>query len=384
MASHTGTPAPTTGPEPRGHSLAPRIASVSTGSTAGPGDPPPRPEPQGNLPDRNTAPNQATDRPWWRPWRRQQRPAQMPPAQPAQPARHFAEQPLRPSLVVKIQEWAIHALFISFFILCAAVLIFSFTFVFWVPSWVRSYTADPPPPASEVGPDKNKGSWLSGLKTALAIIFRFSLLCFGGERLLRLGLSSLERLSGQWCGWSRRQAMQNAQTVASLKLWVGYAVMPLAFSAITVIVAGKPMCDRAYNIDGHLPVRTRDDIKAILNAWSTAAKSLFQYSLGIQQSRRWPIGPGPFVVFTLSTGASAAAQVALGLCKFHMLVWSFWFPVLGIFVGAWFVNHSPALLAARQPIDFGLEHWDFLLFLAILYLVRWSPAKAYCEHPDCW
>lgn len=331
-------------------------------------DPSPRPELQG------TPPNNDVTHSWAESTRAAAEATAGRAARPPnpQPAHGLVALPLPPALA-RYRAWANFALAVSVIAHVAAAVAIT---------WMvfrnrRSRAPDVPSPDQGAETESSVG----GLNLAMVIMVKSALVCFGGDRLLRRGLLSLELLFGRQ-RWAPRQILGNGRIV-SRSLLLGYGALPFATSAMLPAIMGVAVCAPTRNINNYMPVRTRDDIKAILEAWYTSASALFQCGMGIQRAYKRPITPRHFVVFTLSVGVAATAELAMGMCKYNMLMWSIWFPLLGTCAAAWFVDNAKDLLGVRRLEDLCRVHVDLLLFLIVLYMVRWSPLDEYCQNPIC-
>lgn len=226
-------------------------------------------------------------------------------------------------------------------------------------------TADPSPDKS--GEDST--SWMEGLRIAVVVMFKFALLGVGGERLFRKGVLSLLGL----LGWTFADEWS---------FGLAYAILPFA---ITMIEAGlmKPICKPDHDINKYIPVRTRGDIKGILDAWYNSTYLLFQTGLTIPKLRDWPFTFGYIGVFVLSAAVTSAVRLKIGLCRYNTATWSIWFSLFGAFASVWFISNADGLLKARQMKDLGHLHAELLLFVLVLYTLRWAPVQAFCEVPEC-
>lgn len=243
----------------------------------------------------------------------------------------------------------------------------------------------PTPPAdSDSSPDETSKamSFIKGTTIAVTIIFKFGVLSYGGERLLRLGLSSLgSLLSPGWGQW--RQIPENG-LIPTYWTWLGYAVLPLAIAVAGPALVGEATCTPDRNINNYIPLRTRDDIKAILEAWFNSTKTLFQVGMSVQQIHKWPLSLGCLAIFAMSASMAAVMELEIGLCRYNRLLWDIWFPILCTCAGAWFIDNAKELFGARAADGLSSAHAKLLLFLVVLYILRWSPVDEFCTKSSCW
>lgn len=271
--------------------------------------------------------------------------------------------------------------------LCVLVLahIVAAIIIAWLLLKGRKGIADLPTPPADSSPDETGKVvlFIKGTAYAVTIIFKFGVLSYGGERLLRLGLSSLgSLLSPGWGQW--RQIPENGP-IPTYWTWLGYAVLPFAIALAGPALAGEAIfCTPERNINNYIPVRTRDDIKAILEAWYNTTKTLFQVGMSVQQMHKWPLSFGCFAVFATSASMAAVTELEIGLCRYNRLLWDIWFPILCTCAGAWFIDNAKELFGARAADGLSSAHAKLLLFLVVLYILRWSPVDEFCTKSGCW
>jgi len=248
----------------------------------------------------------------------------------------------------------------------------------------KGSTADLPTPPADSSPDETSKvmSVIKGIAYAIIIIFKFGILTYGVERLLRLGLGSLGSLLNlEWGQWW--QIPENGP-MPTYSTWLIYAVLPLAIAVAGPALVGEAICAPDRNINNYIPVRTRDDIKAILEAWFNSTQTLFKVGMSVQQFHKWPLSLGCVAVFALSASMAAVVELEIGLCRYNKLLWGVWFPILCTCAGAWFIDNAKELFGARPTGDLSGPHAKLLLFLVVLYILRWSPVDEFCTKSDCW
>lgn len=343
------------------------------GAVTGLVDPTPRPQLQG-TPSNNVDGLNESERRRRRPrWRRRPRRARTP--QPVE----ILVMPQRAQPIARYRTWANIALAVAVLthIVAAVVIV-----VLLLRNW-KSIAVDLPtnPAPSSLDEASEDTSFITGITVATTIMIRFALLGYGGGHLLQLGLLSLGKLfNPSWYQW---HIVEN-HPFPTYWLWLGYAALPFAVSALAPATIGNAICIEARNINNHIPVKTRDDIKAILEAWYASATVFFQFGTAFQQFNKWPLTFERFAIFSFFAGLAAVLELKIGLCRYNKLMWDIWFPILATCTGAWFTANAKGLIGIRRVENLNNDHVQLLLFLSVLYTVRWSPVDEYCTKSGCW
>ncbi|TEA22098.1 hypothetical protein C8034_v006291 [Colletotrichum sidae] len=238
------------------------------------------------------------------------------------------------------------------------------------------------------GTDPNSatsGSWREASASSgkvATLLVRSVLISYGGHRLLKRGLASMVDF---FPPTSYPRAIRDNRAAVSFNLLaiVAVALYPTAVSLAFATTVPEGFCDAKNNVHRFIPPRTRDDIKSILDGWFAVFMAHFKTGTSLQQLHRWQLTVGRGLVWVLAVAAWSVVEIGMGPCWYYSRVWSFWYAVLSMCFASWFVGRAEQLIVAKREL-LCVAHLELVMFLAVLYIVKWVKLEGFCEEPGCW
>ncbi|KAF3803887.1 hypothetical protein GCG54_00008389 [Colletotrichum gloeosporioides] len=222
--------------------------------------------------------------------------------------------------------------------------------------------------------------WFSTLREVITIISRFCLSAWGGQRLVAEGLRSLVHLSPHD---SFTRKIYTDEAVTKRLALIAFAIYPTALSVGMATISLSGYCDPQYNAHRFWPPHTRDDIKDILESWTGLAMIHVRTGLSLQQMNRWRLSLGRAVVWGLGIATWVTVEIYMGPCWYFSRIWKVWFSVICVSFATWFIAHAQELIVKSRK-SVGTAHLELLMYIGVVYIVRWVDVDGLCVKPTCW
>lgn len=222
--------------------------------------------------------------------------------------------------------------------------------------------------------------WFSTSREVITFISRFCLSAWGGQHLVAEGLRSVVHLSPRD---SLARKIHNDEAVTKWLALIAFAIYPTALSVGMATISPDGYCDPQYNIHRFWPPHTRDDIKDILESWTSLVVIHARMGMSLHQMNRWRLTVGRAVVWGLGIAAWVTVEIYMGPCWYFSRVWKVWFSVICASFATWFVAHAQELTVRSWRLV-GTAHLKLLLYIGVVHIVRWVDVDGFCVKPTCW
>ncbi|KAL0930397.1 uncharacterized protein CTRU02_214472 [Colletotrichum truncatum] len=214
----------------------------------------------------------------------------------------------------------------------------------------------------------------------ILIIIKASLCTWGAYSIIAKGLRCLVESMIQK---SSPRRIADIEVIIDTLALIGFAVFPTAMAAAVPAIVPEGSCNPQFNVHRFLPLRTRDDIKGILESWVGLLMVHGRTGMSLQQFGKWRLTLARVAVWSVSLVGWVTVEVYMGPCWYLPRVWKFWFSIICISLMSWFLGNAESLIVTKWEL-LGKVHVQLALYLWVLYFVRWVNLDGYCVRPTCW
>ncbi|KAL1862965.1 hypothetical protein VTK73DRAFT_6576 [Phialemonium thermophilum] len=231
---------------------------------------------------------------------------------------------------------------------------------------------------------KRKGapgfSW-TGWAAKAATIFntglRLTVVHFGCQRMCRVCTQEAVTLLsafGPVCRFRNSGLLDRVLSVLALLL------LPLQLWLIGSIILGDG-CNEGWNVYSHWPVRSRRDIRALIDVLWSVSKAHFEFAFPSARFSEAAVDVADYLVLALATEFWAVYTVVAGPCRMAVLLRPLVLFVLSSLAGAFAIRNWRDLMGGPRQLE---KVGDAGVFCAILYILWDIPPEAICRNPKCW
>jgi hypothetical protein len=248
--------------------------------------------------------------------------------------------------------------------------------LFGVMIWAIARSGSKPKEKKEA--TKSSGDWWS----AWVIIWRIVVLLFIPARIMQYGTHSLfemlpETARPRWHGQEGGLAKAHG--------WILFAGMPL-FCLVILFGAGyekDAICKPNRSIDDYYPIKTRNDLKQIIELWASSVKYIFSSGMGIVQFKKWDLSPTNVLSFGISTVVVSAINLWIGRCNSFRTASSLSLPFFGTLAIAYAVNHAERVWGALRAGRWHSDYIELAFFAMALKILHSMPVDLVCDPTIC-
>ncbi|KZL84147.1 hypothetical protein CI238_02721 [Colletotrichum incanum] len=211
----------------------------------------------------------------------------------------------------------------------------------------------------DAGRVKARSPWWETACLLSGIVFRIIVVLWRGYHLITRGSQCLVDFLA--CRSFARKIFINEPLMNCITM-LSCAILPTAMSAFWTTPLPGGFCNPEHNILRFWPPRTRNDIKAILNAWIGLATVRLKFEGAFVRVVKCKITIGRVLMWILGVGVWTTVEIYYAPCHYFPLVWRLWFSIMSVSFASWVLGNAEALIVKEWEAVESL-HVELLAYL---------------------
>lgn len=243
-----------------------------------------------------------------------------------------------------------------------------------------------------------ESNWGGALKFVFLTFFWIIPVYLGMQRLLNQGVQGMQSLVGKHLLLflpSRLRVLADGLQVEALGEVLKYVTLVYMIVAMWSVCGsyswdslGYDVCNRPKH--DHQVFLSPEDYRRLWTVFHElfdAACWHFQVTIAVVRAgKNWPNTMVALQAIVVSVLGLTGMMLWAGPCQFALVMWNGFLALLGTCTTAWYMTHAEALFGSfTKEASFGLGqvHCELMLYLVVLWTVRWAPVSVFCKTGSC-